>query len=170
MKKYVLQYGLIGGIIVSIFMSVNMFWLEGSEDMQWGEVIGYAGILIALSSIFFGIRKYRDDRLQGKISFGKAFLCGLYIALIASTLYVLCWMFLSAFFFPDFGTEYFNQQIEQLQNSGLPKAEIQSEKQSMMQMMEYYENPIFKFFITYIEILPLGILISLISAGILRKK
>lgn len=170
MKSLVLKYGLIGGIFVSIFMSANMFLVDPLNNMDNSEIIGFAGMIIALSSIFFGVKKIRDQQYAGKISFGKGFIKGLYIALIASTLYVICWMILSAFFFQDFGTEYYNLQIEAIKESGLSAEEIEVQIKSMEDFKENYKNPIFKFFITYVEILPLGILIALISALVLKKK
>ncbi len=171
MKSIVIKYGLIGGVIVSIFMSINMFNMDmESADMDMAEYIGYAGIFIALTSIFFGVRKIRDNEYNGSISFGKAFKVGFLIALIASTLYVITWMVLSETYFADFGAQYNAIEIEKIKSSGLSEAEINAQVQSMEAFMKMYENPIARFFITYIEILPLGFLISLISAAILRKK
>lgn len=170
MKSITIKYGLIGGVIVSIFMSINMGTMDMESDMGTSEIIGYTVIFIALTAIFFGIRKIRDDQYGGSISFGKAFLTGLYIALIASTLYVLTWMFLSEFYFPDFAAEYFNAEVAKIKSSGLSETEIATQIQGMEEFMENYKNPVFKFFITYIEILPVGLLISLISAAILKKK
>jgi len=171
MKSIVIKYGLIGGVIVSVFMSINMFNMDfESTDMDMAEIIGYAGIFIALTSIFFGIKKVRDDQYNGVISFGKAFKVGFLIALIASTLYVLTWMVLSDLYFPDFGDQYFNAEVEKLRASGLGEQELETQIQEMRSFMDMYQNPLVKFFMTYIEILPPGILLSLIFAAVLKKK
>lgn len=170
MKKTVLKYGLIGGSIVSLFMAVTMPLMDTETDMGNAEILGYTSMIVALSTIFIGIRTYRNNQLDGVISFGKAFLTGLYIALIASTLYVITWMILSEFFMPEFMETYWNSSVEKLNASGLSQAEIDVELSSMKSMMEMYKNPFFKMLITYMEILPVGILVSLISAFVLKKK
>lgn len=171
MKSIVIKYGLIGGVIVSVFMSINMLNMDfESTDMDMAEIIGYTGIFIALTSIFFGIKKVRDDQYDGVISFGKAFKVGFLIALIASTLYVLTWMVLSDIYFPDFGEQYFNAEVEKLKASGLGEEELATQVKEMRSFIDMYKNPLVKFFMTYIEILPPGILLSLIFAAVLKKK
>lgn len=171
MRSNVIKYGFIGGVIVSIVMSINMFNVD-LEAIESGmaEYLGFAGIILSLTAIFFGIRKIRDVDNNGSISFGKAFLAGLYMALIASTLYVITWMFISELFMPEFADQYFNLEVEKIRESGLSEAEIEKQVKSMKDYMSMYENPTGKFFLTYIEIFPIGLLIALISAAILKKK
>jgi len=169
MKKIVLTYGLISGLIISTFMAVTMPGVDENTDMGHAQLIGYASMVVALSTIFVGIKKYRDNELNGIISFGKAFLTGLYIAIIASTLYVLTWMVLSEFFLQDFMANYTESAIADIKASDLSQIEIDEQIKNTTEMMEMYKNPVFKFFFTYIEILPVGLLISLISAAILKK-
>lgn len=170
MKPLVIRYGLVAGVIVSAFMFASLWFVDSNTDMSGGELIGFAGMFIAFSSIFFGVRKYRDKHLDGEIHFGKAFLIGLYIALIASTLYVISWMILSETVFTEFGDQYFDQQIELVKQKQLSEIEMQEEIQDMKEFKEAYKNPIFKFFITYAEILPIGLLVALITALILKRK
>lgn len=170
MKKTVLRYGLIGGGIVSLFMICTMPFADANTDMGNAQIIGYASMIVALSTIFIGIRSYRDKQLNGVISFGKAFLTGLYIALIASSLYVITWMILSEFFMGDFMEIYMNATIKEWQSSDLSQVEIDQKIAEMQQMAELYKKPVFKALMTYMEILPVGILISLISAAVLKKK
>lgn len=170
MKKTVIKYGLIGGGIVSLFMLISMPFMDANSDLKQSEILGYTVMLVAMSSIFIGIRSYRNHQLNGVISFGKAFQLGFYIALFASTMYVLSWMFLSEFILTDFMQIYWENSVEQLNSSGLSQAEIDLRLSEMKSWMEMYENPIVKFFFTYIEILPIGILVSLVSALILKKK
>ena len=170
MKKTVLKYGLTGGFIISAFMACTMPFMDADTDISNAELIGYTSMIVSLSTIFIGIKSYRDNQLNGFISFGKAFLTGLYIALIASTLYVLTWMIISDLYLPDFMDIYVNNHIESMQAAGNTQAEINKEIEEMKSMMEMYKNPFFKALITYTEILPVGLLISLISAAILRKK
>lgn len=170
MKKTVIKYGLIGGVIISVFMCLTMPFMDENSDMGNAQLIGYATMIVSLSTIFIGIKSYRDKELNGIISFGKAFLVGLYIALIASTMYVLCWMVISDLFLPDFMENYVNATVEQMREAEAAQSEIDATLAEMNDMMEMYKNPVFKILITYVEILPVGLLISLISAAILKKK
>lgn len=169
MKKTVLQFGIIGGIIVSLFMGISMLSMDENTDMGNAEYIGYASMIIAFSTIFVGVKSYRDKELQGVISFGKAFKIGLYIALVASTLYVISWMVLSEFVMKDFAINYMNSNIADWEQSGLSAEEIKAKTVEMNTWMEYYKNPIIKALITYMEILPVGIFVSLVSAAIWKK-
>ena len=144
--------------------------MDENSDLKQSEIIGYTVMLIAMSTIFIGIRSYRNVQLDRVISFGKAFTVGLYIALIASTMYVLSWMVLSEYVLTDFMEVYWNSSVEQLNSSGLSQEEIDLQLESMKNWMEMYKNPLIKFLITYMEILPIGLLVSLVSAVILRKK
>jgi len=170
MKNTVLKYGIIAGAIVSIFMIVTMPLMDENSDIKHSKILGYTVMLVAMSMIFIGVRSYRNNQLNGVMSFGKAFVLGLYIALIASTMYVISWMLLSEFVVTDFMEVYWNSSVEQLQSSGLSQAEIDAQLEQMKSWMEMYKNPLVKFFITYMEILPVGILVSLVSAFILKKK
>ena len=168
MNKIVLIYGLIGGLIISVLM-----WLTlGSErvDFENGELIGYTTMVVALSTIFFGVKAYRDKHLDGRITFGKAFLLGLYIALVASTLYVASWMLLSATTGDYFMVQYYEHAKQEMESSNMPAEEMNAKLEEMQQFAELYKNPIVKIGFTYLEILPVGLLVSLLVAAILKRK
>lgn len=167
MKRIILTYGLIGGVIVSAMMWFTLG--DGMHDWENGELIGYTTMVIALSTIFFGIKAYRDKELGGTIRFGKAFLVGLYITLIASTMYVASWMVMSANMKQDFMEQYIEHTTTKLEQSGASDEEVEAQVAELRQMAELYKNPVVKIGFTYMEILPVGLLISLICAAILKR-
>ncbi|MBK6753398.1 MAG: DUF4199 domain-containing protein [Flavobacteriales bacterium] len=167
MKKTILTYGIIGGIIVSAMMWLTLG--SGDHDLDNGMWIGYTTMVIALSTIFFAIKGYRDKHLNGSITFGKAFLMGLYITLVVSTLYVASWLVLSATSKQDFMTEYYEHEKASLESSDLAADKVEAKLQEMRDFQELYKNPVVKIGFTYLEILPVGLLISLICAGILKR-
>lgn len=170
MKKTVLTYGPIAGVIIVLLMSLFIGLMGKEQDYQMGEILGYASMIVALSTIFVGIRKYRDDELGGMITFGKAFQVGLLITLVASAIYVAAWMFYSAGGGADeMMTAYLDQMVEKMQASGATQAEIDAKVNEMEQFQEMYKNPIVKIGITFLEIFPVGLIISLIAAALLRK-
>ena len=170
MRKIVLTYGPVAGIIIVLLMALFIAIMGKEQDFQLGKLLGYASMIVALSTIFVGIRKYRDEELNGTISFGKAFQVGLLITLVASAIYVTAWMIYSA---GGGGEEmmsaYVDQTIEKMKASGATEAEITAKVAEMEQFQEMYENPIVKIGITFLEIFPVGLIISLIAAGLLRK-
>ena len=173
MKRPILIFGLIAGGIVSVFMATSMAIGSCMHDDSFydiGMVIGYASMLIAFSFIFIGVKSYRDKHLGGSITFGKAFFSGLVIAFVASTMYVVTWAIEYNLFMPDFMDKYAAHMIEGAVASGKTAAEIQQMTGEMNDMKEMYSNPVLFTLFTYVEILPVGLLITLISAVILRKK
>jgi Protein of unknown function (DUF4199) len=173
MKKNIIVYGLIAGIVVSILMLVIVNYVshcEGSVDYDTSMLIGYASMLIAFSLVFVGIRNYRDKYNGGVISFGRAFKIGIMIVLIASTIYVVAWLIDSFFFIPDFAEKYSAHTLDKLKASGASQAEIDKQTKEMANFVRMYKNPFFNAMMTYVEILPVGLIVTLISSFILKRK
>lgn len=172
MKKNVLVFGLISGLVVSVVMGINMVIMHNSTNADHGSgsmVIGYLIMLVAFSLIFVALKNYRDKQNGGVISFGKAFKMGLLIALIASTMYVIMWALLYNLYMPDFMDKYCAKMIEDARATSTP-AELQKVVDEMNGYKEMYKNPLFFALFTYLEILPVGVLVSLVAALILKRK
>jgi hypothetical protein len=173
MKKNIIIYGIIAGIVVSVLMllSVNSInHREGNFDYNRSLLIGYASMLIAFSLVFVGIRNYRNKYNEGAISFGKAFKIGIMIVLIASTIYVAAWLVDYFYFIPDFAEKYSAHMLDQLKASGASHAEIDKQTKEMADFARMYKNPFFNAMMTYVEILPVGLVVTLISSFILKRK
>lgn len=173
MKKNILIYGLIAGIVVSVLMisSVNYAsHCEGSVDYTTSMAIGYAFMLIAFSLVFVGIRNYRNKYNGGVISFGKAFKIGILMVLIASTIYVIAWLIDYHYFVPDFAEKYSASMLAKLKASGASTTEITEKAKEMANFVEMYKNPFINAMFTYVEILPVGLIVTLISSLILKRK
>ena len=172
MKKNVLVFGLISGLVVSTLMAISMVTMYNNPDAGHGGgsmIIGYLSMLVAFSLIFVAVKNYRDKQNGGVISFGKAFKIGLLIALIGSTMYVIMWALLYNFYMPDFMDRYCAQMIENAKATSSP-AKIQELTEQMNTQKEMYKNPLFFVLFTYFEILPVGLLVSLVTALILKRK
>ena len=173
MKKNVIIYGLIAGIVVSISMLVSINYIshvEGKVDYNTSLLIGYASMLIAFSLVYVGVRNYRDKYNGGVISFGKAFKIGIMIVLIASTIYVVAWLIDYFFFIPDFMEKFSAQELDKLKASGASQIEIDKQTKEMADFARMYKNPLFNAMMTYTEILPVGLIVTLISSLILKRK
>jgi amino acid transporter len=173
MKKNIIIYGLIAGIVVSVLMLSSVNYLshcEGNVDYNTSMLIGYAGMLIAFSLVFIGIRNYRDKYNGGVISFGKAFKIGMLIVLIASTIYVIAWLIDYFFFIPDFAEKLSANMLDELKASGASQTEIDKQTKEMANFVTMYKNPFYNAMMTYVEILPVGLIVTLISSLILKRK
>jgi Protein of unknown function (DUF4199) len=171
MKKTVIVCGLIAGFIsTSMFIGLMLLGKAGHEDFKNGMIYGYTLMILAFAFIFVGTKITRDKHNGGIISFGKAFRVGLYITLIASTIYVIVWLIDYYVFIPDFGEKYAAHVIKELKASGASQAVIDKQTAEMAKFSEMYKNPFFNALITYSEILPVGLLVSLISAWALKRK
>lgn len=170
MKKTVLVYGIIAGLIVTAMMAFSTGYFCAKGDFESGMIYGYTSMILAFSMIFVGIKSFRDKYNSGAISFGKAFKVGLFISLIASTIYVIGWLINYYLFIPDFMDKYAATMIEKAKASGISADKLAKQTAEMAQMKEWYKNPLFVILMTYVEILPVALLVTLIAALILKRK
>lgn len=170
MQRIVLICGLIAGLIVSTFMVCSIGYCYSTGNFEGSIWVGYAAMLLAFSLVFVGIKTYRDKYSNGSITFGKAFKVGLFITLIASTMYVVIWMIDYYVFVPDFMEKYTTHMVEEAKKGGANAKEMQEQIKMMEDSAKLYETPIGVMLLTYMEILPVGLIVTLISALILKRK
>src|ERR1700741_5247660 len=169
MKKTVLTFGLIAGLIISVLMG-GSFLLADKIGSGHSMAIGYTIMVASFLLIYFGIRSYRDNTLAGQISFGRAFTCGILITLITSVCYVAMWEVLYFNFVPHFMDSYFAAQIHKVQSSGLDPATTAARGAAIQPSPQIYQNPFVNMADTVMEPLPVGLIIPLSSAALLRRK
>jgi hypothetical protein len=169
MKKTVLTFGLISGLIISVLMAGSLLVADkigSGHSMALGYTIMVASFLL----VYFGIRSYRDDTLAGQISFGRAFVCGFLITLITCVCYVAMWEVLYFNFMPHFMDGYFAAEIHKVQTSGLDPTVVAAQVAAIQHSQQLYQNPLVNMAYTFIEPLPVGVIMTLVSAAILRRK
>jgi hypothetical protein len=169
MKKTVLTFGLIAGAILSVMMLATIPFID-RIGFDKGEIIGYTTMILSFLMVFFGIRSYRENVGNGYISFGRALSVGLLITAIASVCYVVTWEVVYFKLLPDFAEKYTNYALEEIRASGASQQLIDAKRLEMKAFVEMYNNPLFNAAITFLEPLPVGLILTLISAAILRKK
>lgn len=169
MKSIIIRYSLFGGAIVAAMLVGGAVYCYSTGRFEGSMVLGFASMLLAFSFIFVAVKTQRDKFQGGSISFGQAFKTGLTIAFITSTIYVLVWLICYYVFVPDFMEQFSNYSIEKAKASGASAEKIADEIKMQQKYMEMYKNPLFVILLTYVEILPLGILVSLVAALVLRR-
>ena len=169
MKKTVLTFGLISGAVLSAMMMITLPFHD-TIGFDRSLIIGYTTMVIAFLLIFFGIRSYRDNVAGGTVRFGRAFSVGALIAVVASLCYVATWEVLYYNFYPDYLAKYQTYALEKARAEGATPDAIAKEKAEMDRMAELYRNPAFNVAFTFMEPLPVALVMSLLSAARLRKR
>lgn len=169
MKKIVITFGLISGAISSVLM-VSTMPFDHRIGYDRALILGYTSIVLSFLLVYFGIRSYRDNVAEGHITFGKAFAVGICITLISCAFYVATWEVLSHTVYTNFMDEYSAGMIAKAQASGLSGQALQAKIDELQQMKVMYANPLYNVLFTFIEPFPVGLVITLISAAVLRKK
>jgi hypothetical protein len=171
MKKIVLTFGLIAGGIMALMFAI-MFPFHDSIGFDRGMVVGYTTMVLAFLLIYFGIRSYRDNVAGGSVSFGRAFSVGVLIAVVASLFYVAAWEV--TYYSSNFGSEYITAYqahvIEKERAGGASQAELDKKTAEMQRFAELYRNPVINSALTFLEPMPVGLIIALISAAVLRRR
>ena len=169
MKKTILVFGLISGAVSALMMIVTMLAAD-RIGMERGAVVGYTTIVLSFLLVFFGIRSYRDNIGHGQITFAKGFAIGIGITLISCVCYVVTWEILYYNFMHDFWDKYGAHMVENLKAHGASQAAVQAQIEQVNKYKELYKNPFFNAAMTFIEPFPVGLVITLISAAVLKKK
>lgn len=170
MTKIVLIFGLISGAIAGGLMWILMGTVNtGSIDFDNGMIWGYATMIIALSLVFFGIKSYRDNH-GGKISFVRGLQVGILISLISAVCYAAAW----ELYYPRIGDEFMQKYttyyLDKMKKEGASDAEIEKARTESEQFMEMYKNIFVRFAMSLMEILPVGVIVTLLSALLLRRR
>ena len=169
MKKTILTFGLIGGAIMATMMFATLPFVD-KIGFDKGAIVGYTTMILAFMLVFFGIRSYRENVSDGHITFGRAFAVGILITLVACVCYVVAWEIIYFKFMPNFADKYASYVIEKARASGASQQAIETQLQQMKSFKAMYDNPFINAAITFTEPFPIGLIVTLISAAILRKK
>lgn len=170
MAKIVLIFGLISGAIAGLLMWILMGFV-GTDVVNFdnGVIWGYATMIVALSLVFFGIKSYRDNN-GGRITFFKGLQVGLLISLISAVCYAVSW----EIYYPKVGQEFMQKYtayyLDKMKKDGASDAEVEKARVDGEEFMELYKNFFVRFGFSLTEILPVGVVVTLISAALLRKE
>jgi Protein of unknown function (DUF4199) len=169
MNKDVWKYGLLSGFALAIMMSATVPF-EHHTNMHWAMVIGYTTMVLSFLIVFVGVKHYRDTECGGSISFGRAFAAGGLMMLISCVCYVTAWESLNATVEKNFAHEYAAALVKRAQKSGLQGAALDQKIAEAHEFEAKYSNPLYRASMTLLEPLPVGIVMALVTAGILRRK
>ncbi|MBL7833522.1 MAG: DUF4199 domain-containing protein [Cyclobacteriaceae bacterium] len=173
MRRIVLVYGLIaGGILGAMFFITAPLWDSGVITLDNGMFVGYGTMVVSLSLVFFGVKSYRDNHKQGVITFGQGFKVGILITLIACALYALSWEVAYHTVSKGFSEEMEAYQEKEIRKKASNETELKEKLEAAKKEVELYKSSfIFRFMFSFLfEVFPVGLLITLITAALLRNK
>lgn len=169
MRRIVLTFGLIAGAVMSAMMVITTTVLD-DIGFDKGAIVGYTSMVLAFLMTYVGIKSYRDNVGGGVISFGRALSVGLLITMVATVCYVVTWEVIYYKVAPDFGEKYAAYAVESTRKAGGSAAEIAKKLKEMQEFQEMYKNPIVNIGFTFLEPLPVGVALALLSAALLKRK
>ena len=170
MKRTVLTFGLISGAISAGLMMAFVPFVE-RIGFETSTILGYTAIVLSFLMVFFGIRSYRENFGGGYITFGRAFTVGILIAFISSVIYVAMWEVAFQNWLHDFPEKYTSYVLENARASGASAEEVARQSEEMNRLWTLYRGSIFvRFAFGFVEPFPVGLVITLISAAVLRKR
>lgn len=169
MKRTVLIFGIISGLVSAATMLATIPFMHKIGEEK-ALVIGYTNIVLAGLLVFFGIRSYRENFSGGKLTFARGFAVGILITLLSNCFYVATWEFINYKFMPNFAQEYATQMIEHAKASGASPQKVADITRQAEEFERNYHNPVYNIGMTFLEVFPVFLGITLLSAAILRRK
>ncbi len=168
MVRTILIWGLVGGVIVAGLMQLSMLVI-GDHQNPMAMWLGYLSMLIALSTIGLGIKQYRDQTGGGVITFWRGLAIGLGIAVIAAVIYAAAWEAYLAISGKDFIGEYNAAMIAKAEAEHVSAEKLAAVRAQAAQFQAIYDNPLLRFPMTMVEMLPVGVVVALVSAALFRN-
>jgi uncharacterized membrane protein (DUF485 family) len=169
MRRIVLTFGLIAGAILSAMMLITLPF-QDQIGFDKAAIIGYTTMVLAFLMVFVGVKSYRDKVAGGSVTFGRAFKVGLLITAVATVCYDATWQLVYYRLAADFVDKYAAYSVEKAKRSGATDAEIAAQTKKMTAFKEMYRNPLANIALTLLEPLPVGIVFTLVTAGVLSRK
>ena len=169
MKTVVLRYGLLSGLALAVMLALTVPF-EHHTSAKLGMAVGYTIMVLSFLIAFVGVKHYRDVDCRGSISFGRAFGAGVLMMLISCACYVAMWEVLVATVERNFASEYAAGMVKRAQHSGLQGAALEARMEEIRKFEVTYANPLYRMGMTLLEPLPVGIVMALVTAGVLRRK
>ena len=169
MKTAVWKYGLLSGLLLAVLLALTVPF-EHHTSARFGMAVGYTVMVLSFLIVFVGVKRYRDVECGGTISFGRAFWVGVLMMLISCVCYVAMWEVLVATVEKNFAHDYTASMIRRAQNSGLQGAALEARIAEIRKFEVTYSNPVYRMGMTLLEPLPVGIVMALVTAGVLRRR
>ncbi len=169
MQRIVLTFGLIGGAVLAVLMLATLPF-QDQIGFERGALVGYTTMVLAFLMVYVGVRAYRDTVPGGAVTFGQAFKVGLLISLVITVCYVATWQVMYYGFMPDFFDKYTAFALEKARQGGASEADLARQAQDLRDFAVMYKNPLVNIAFSLLEPLPVGLVFTLVTAGVLGRR
>jgi hypothetical protein len=169
MQNIVLTFGLIGGAVIAVMMAITLPF-QDQIGFDKGVIVGYTTMVLAFLMVYFGVRSYRDTAAGGTLTFARAFTVGLLITVVITVCYVATWQVMYYGFMPDFLDKYTAYAIDKARLAGASEGELATQAKELADFATMYKNPLVNIAFTFLEPLPVGLVFTLVTAGLLSRK
>jgi hypothetical protein len=169
MKKTVVTFGLLSGGVSALMMLLTVPFMD-RIGFDHGEIFGYTAILMSFLLVFFGVRSYRENVGGGAVGFGRAFTVGILITLVSCVFYVATWELIYFKLSPGFADKYSAYAVEKAKASGASQQKLDETARQMAEMKKMLDRPLVNAAVTFVEPFPIGLIVTLVSAAVLKKK
>ena len=170
MKKTAIRFGSYGILVIIALFVINWFITDGERgNFETGEVVGWTGILLSVIFVYFGLRYYRDHQNGGVLTFGEGMKLGLLIILLPSLAFGVFNFIYVQFIDPGFLDAYYNYEVEKIKAS-TSGADLDNKLAQMAEDKKFFENPIVPFVAMFLSVFLVGVIVTIISALLLRRK
>ena len=169
MRKTVLIFGLISAALYTAMMLAT-FPLIDTIGIEKTDFIGYTTFVLSALLVFFGIRSFRENVGDGRMTFGRGLAVGLLITLVSSVCYVAAFQIAYFKLMPGLGEKYAACMIDRARASGASQQEIDEKTKQAQTLKRLWDNPLTNAAVAFAEPFPIGLVAAAISATILRKR
>lgn len=168
--KLTTVYGLLAGLIIAIMMQASLMYYSGNANYEQAEIVGYISIFLGFTLVYFGVKKHKENQYKEGINFKQAFMAGLKIVLFASTLYALLWLLYITINGNEFMENYYERAAEKINEGAGSATDKEAKLEKLAKTKKIMVQPWAQTGMAFMELFPVGLLVSVISAAILRKK
>jgi hypothetical protein len=161
--RYTATYGLLSGLATCAVLIAG-FTLQDHLSAVHQLWFGYLVMLVILTFIFVGVKRYRDVERGGVVKFLPALGLGLAIAAAAGVAYALLWEVYLAATNYSFMDTYIAGILRHARAAGLSGEKLAQKVAELETMRTQYANPLYRIPMTFMEIFPVGLGVALLSA------
>lgn len=174
MKSPIVKFGVIGGTVVSVlFLGPFLIFSDmytNPDSMAWGEVVGYSTMILSMLAVHFGIRQYRNEFFPASFSFVKGLGTGVLITLVATAVFYLGNVLLYEVLMPNLLTDFAEPYKEHLMQSATSEIEKEQIIEEFEKNSAILENSYLYALLMAVTVFFIGLVISLVSALILKRR
>lgn len=160
--KVAMNYGLLYGL-AGIAITLLFYFLGTDMESKIPMLTGFAALILF---IIIGVKSYRDEDLEGYISYGKSLGTGTLIALFGSIITAIFTVILFTYIAPELPEKIIENAQQKLAEKGMSDAQMEQG----IKMTRMFMSPVWLFFFSILGTTFWGFVFSLIISIFTKKE